>query len=160
KSQRALVEQLRRDEQVTANLAANVVYNSLRYRVQRLATEAARAELARALLADGPATGPEDNDARRRLNQLLDDMAEDRRGLQGVDGTMFTLLTLADADGHIVGEWPRPHPELWSRRWAWRDWFGGKGHHFDEPDGRFDPVKDVYVSQPYVSRAAGNAVMI
>src|SRR5262249_54290111 len=33
KSQRALVEQLRRDEQVTANLAANVVYNSLRYRV-------------------------------------------------------------------------------------------------------------------------------
>jgi hypothetical protein len=148
--QNHLIDQVESDDRASARLVANAVGDSLQERIDHL--EAFRKthgpELARALTRQQ--AGPE---PLRAILKELDNGQENGHAL-------FYQYWVVDRKGFARAGYPERIGQVAAQvgrqpRWAYRDWFSGKGDHPERADDWVPPVEQVHVSQPYVSRVPG-----
>jgi hypothetical protein len=141
-----LAAQLQESDRVSARLVANVVQEELQDRIDLLEDFRAdhRDELLRYLQQrDGP-----------RLRALL-------KALHGGGRRkVFSQYAIADRDGYILAGYPFRAERIFDargrpRRWAFRDWFNGRGDQRQALNDWYEPVRSVHVSEPYKSQIPG-----
>jgi hypothetical protein len=140
-----LTDRLLENDRTTARLVASILDDELDDRIDRIEPCARDKALGR-LLRDNPGD-------RAGLTRLL--LRHKPR-----DEKMFHKWSLADRQGWMVADDPHDNPDLFKKRWAWRDWFNGEGHKWGQADASFPPLTRTHVSGPYQSREPGHPAII
>ncbi len=145
RTEAALTDQLLRSDRVNASVIAGGLEQEMTDRLRVLERHADSAELRRA-------TAQKDEAALRRL---MDDF--DRQ-----HGRKTLAWIIADAQGFPLARHLNvtlPAKMHLPTRFAWRDWFNGRGDHPENPDGDYPPIRATHVSEPFLARATGDLVI-
>ncbi|MCI0458532.1 MAG: protein kinase [Gemmataceae bacterium] len=142
RSESALIEQLLESDRVAAALVANGVQEQLRARLGLLEHFALDPALREAVVAGNA------------------DAVEKRLRTFNAGPTLnVRSWAVADPDGYVMAlvlDGRRPPDFDPSVSFAWRDWFNGRGDHFERKGkvkkGEFEPIQDTHISQPFIRK--------
>jgi hypothetical protein len=143
-----LENQLQESDRLSARLVASVIQESMCDRIDLLEQFCEEANELNGVKQSR--RGQIDEGLRVKLKDALKELHN-----RGKPRKFFHQYTLADRSGYIVAGYPRDVENLRDEdgkraRWAFRDWFNGKGDKGNTRD-YFPPIRRLHVSQPYVS---------
>jgi hypothetical protein len=140
-SEKALTRQLLQSDRASALLVASALEQELAGRLRLLERQAARPEVRRAV---------HDRDT-ARLERLIGEASR-----QAGDRALSWMVV--DATGRLLAlhlNVQLPPGFNVPERFAWRDWFNGRGDQPNDQNRAFPPLHRSHVSQPFLSQVRG-----